>query len=383
MKTKPVFVSLCLLSFLLSQSHVFAQGQEKQDKEGSYTVQIGDTLWDISKRFLNNPFKWEDLWKANPSIANPHLIYPGDTIKIFPSEPVTAGEKAKQGAVEAVPEKLPVEKLQKSEETPSVMPKTDEEKPKEEMAPPPPPVITEEKPAPQPIHEIVKISSAIMERHGLISAKDMKGSGIIIGSKEERLLLSQGDIVYISLAKGTEVIDSDKFTIFATTGEVKHPVTEKPAGFLTDTLGILEVTKVEKDGVITAQIVKSYKEILKGARLKFYEPPVKEVAVKKPEKTVDGFIISSLEGKNGLAENDIVYIDKGKNSGLEQGNTMNIFRPTTKVNDPMSAEKKTITFPPIELGMLVIISVEEDTSAAFITKSKQVIYKGDRVKTAE
>ena len=51
-------------------------------------------------------------------------------------------------------------------------------------------------------------------------------------SKEEKLLLSQNDIVYISLAKGTEVIDGDKFTIFTITGEIKHPVTEKPAGFL-------------------------------------------------------------------------------------------------------------------------------------------------------
>lgn len=389
MKTKLVFISLCLF-FLLSQGHALAQGQEKQEKEASYTVVIGDTLWDISKRFLNNPFKWEDLWKANPSIANPHLIYPGDTIKIFPSEPVTAGEKAKQGAVEAVPavqEGLPVEKLQKSEEAPSVMPKIEEEKPKEEVRaevqPPQPPAVVEGKQAPQPIPEVVKISSAIMERHGLISAKGMEGSGIIIGSKEERLLLSQGDIVYISLAKGTEVVDGDKFIIFATTGEVKHPVTEKTAGFLTDTLGILEITKVEKDGVIAARIVKSYKEILKGARLKFYEPPVKEVAVKKPEKTMDGFIIASLEGKVGMAENDIVYLDKGKSSGLEQGNTMNIFRPTATVNDPMSAEKKTITFPPTELGQLVIIRVEDDTSAAFIIKSKQVIYKGDRVKTAE
>lgn len=382
MKIKLVFVSVCLL-FLLSQGYVFAQNQEKQEETGSYTVQIGDTLWDISKRFLNNPFKWEDLWKANPSIANPHLIYPGDTIKIFPSEPVTAGEKPKQSPIETAPEKLPVEKLQKSEEAPSVMPKTEEEKPKEESAPPPPPAVVEEKPAPQPVTEIVNISSAIMERHGLISAKDMEGSGVIIGSKEERLLLSQGDIVYISLAKGIEVIDGDKLTIFTTTGEVKHPVSEKPVGFLTDTLGILEVIKAEKDGVITARIGKAYKEIVKGARLKFYEPPVKEVAVKKSEKRVDGFIIASLEGKRGLSENDIVYLDKGKSSGLEQGNTMNIFRPTTTVDDPMSAKKKTITFPPVDLGRLVIIRVEDDTSAAFITKSKQVIYKGDRVKTAE
>ena len=222
-----------------------------------------------------------------------------------------------------------------------------------------------------------------MGRHGLISAKDMEGNGMIIGSKVEGLLLSQGDIVYISLIKGTEVTDGDKLIIFTTTGEVKHPATEKPIGFLTDTIGVLEVIKVEKGGVIAARIEKSYKEVLKGAKLKSYEPPVKEVAVKKAEKIVDGLIIESMEGKVGSAENDMVYLDKGKNSGLDVGNIMNIFRPAITVDDPMSKEKKTITLPPIELGRLVIIRVEDDTSTAFITKSRQVIYKGDRVRTAE
>ena len=105
--------------------------------------------------------------------------------------------------------------------------------------------------------------------------------------------------------------------------------------------------------------------------------------VKKPEKVIDGFIIASIEGKVGLSESDIVYLDKGKNSGLEQGNIMNIFRPTTTVSDPMSKEEKTITFPPRELGKLIIIRAEGDTSTAFITKSRQVIYKGDRVRTVE
>ncbi|MBI3753223.1 MAG: LysM peptidoglycan-binding domain-containing protein [Deltaproteobacteria bacterium] len=407
MKGKLFLALFVCLSVFFMHNHVFAEEQEKkaaddkkatpqaswvrrgdiprQPEDGEYTVREGDTLWDISNSFLKDPFKWQNLWKENPSIINPHLIYPGNKIRLFPPAPVEAGEKGKEAGVEAapaVPEGLPVEKLQKPEETSPVMPKAEEEKPKEEKAeaqPPQPPVA--EKPAPLP--EIVKISSTMMERHGLISAQDKEGIGVIVGSREEKLLLSQGDIVYISLAKGTEVKAGDKFTIFTIANEVKHPVTKEPIGFLTDTLGILEVTSVEPDGVIAATIERSYKEIIKGARLKPYEPPVREVVVKKAEKGVDGLIIESLEGKEGSAENDIVYLDKGKNNGLDVGNVMDIFRPTTMIADPMSKEKKAITFPPTELGRLVIISVEDNTSAAFITKSKQAIYKGDRVKTAE
>jgi len=62
---------------------------------------------------------------------------------------------------------------------------------------------------------------------------------------------------------------------------------------------------------------------------------------------------------------------------------MSIFRPTRTVSDPLSKEDKTITFPPVELGKLIIIHTEENTSAAFIIESRQVIYKGDRVRTVE
>lgn len=392
MKTKLILIVMCILS-LAAYSQAQEQVEESirtpqetgtvkiPDEENVYIIKKGDTLWHISEMFLKDPFKWPGVWKTNPYIENPHLIYPGNTVKILPTGLVVSGEKAKEAAIEVVPEGLPVEKMQKLKE-----PLQPQEQPKEALAKieePAPPQPPEEKPAPQPTPDIVKVSSAVMERYGFISVKDMEGKGMIVGSKAERLLLSQGDIVYISLIKGTESIDGDKFIIFITTGKVKHPVTEEPIGFLTDTLGILEVIKVEKDGVIAAKIEKSYKEILKGARLKSYEPPVKEVVVKKAEKIVEGLIIESMEGKVGLAENDMVYLDKGKNSGLDVGNTMNIFRPTNTVDDPMSKEKKIIKLPPTELGRLVIIRVEDDTSTAFITKSRQVIYKGDRVRTVE
>jgi hypothetical protein len=48
----------------------------------SYVVQKGDTLWDISGKFLQNPWEWPKIWHVNPEICNPNLIYPGDTVNL-------------------------------------------------------------------------------------------------------------------------------------------------------------------------------------------------------------------------------------------------------------------------------------------------------------
>ena len=54
----------------------------RADHPDEYVVVKGDTLWDISAKFLEQPWQWPAIWHANPQIENPHLIYPGDRISL-------------------------------------------------------------------------------------------------------------------------------------------------------------------------------------------------------------------------------------------------------------------------------------------------------------
>ncbi|TCT25159.1 LysM domain-containing protein [Thermomonas haemolytica] len=95
-----------LAAALLTVASYAAAVELRGDHPESYVVKRGDTLWDISARFLKKPWLWPEIWQANPQIKNPHLIYPGDVISLAYLDRVTAkvqpGER-KESPVNAVP----------------------------------------------------------------------------------------------------------------------------------------------------------------------------------------------------------------------------------------------------------------------------------------
>lgn len=85
---------IALIALLLLPLVPFAQTPGIKE----YKIVKGDTLWDISKGELDDPFLWPEVWKENPSIANPDRIYPDQIIKI-PLYLIQQGEKAEENAV--------------------------------------------------------------------------------------------------------------------------------------------------------------------------------------------------------------------------------------------------------------------------------------------
>ncbi len=71
-----------ILALLLAGSALAQDVSVRADHPDEYVVVKGDTLWDISGRFLEKPWQWPAIWQANPQIENPHLIYPGDRITL-------------------------------------------------------------------------------------------------------------------------------------------------------------------------------------------------------------------------------------------------------------------------------------------------------------
>src|SRR6266403_4006226 len=98
-----------------------------------YTIQKGDTLWDLSQKFLNNPWYWPKIWSLNPSIENPHWIYPGNKLRIVPGEggaqapaQVAGEEQQPEAGIDATALNSPEEPLPLTTETNVSLPTTND-----------------------------------------------------------------------------------------------------------------------------------------------------------------------------------------------------------------------------------------------------------------
>ena len=87
----------CVVALMTVATYAAAQTM-RGDHPDTYIVKRGDTLWDIAGRFLQRPWLWPEIWQANPQIANPHLIYPGDVITGTPRVTKMEEKTSKSGS---------------------------------------------------------------------------------------------------------------------------------------------------------------------------------------------------------------------------------------------------------------------------------------------
>lgn len=314
-----------------------------------YTVQKGDTLWGISKRFIKDPYYWPNLWSHNPSIGNPHLIYPGQKLRIY------------DGRIEI----LPVEGLPEAE---AMAGETAE---------------TAASPATTP--EVVKLVDTYGGARSFISSGEAATLGTLIDTTENRVLMFEGDTAYLEMDDLAAVAPGQRLQLLQLGDAVVHPVTGEELGFQVRHLGFAEVTGVTPS-VAVAVIKDSTMEIERGARVR----PYAELPMFIPRKpnTVDrqGYIVASDEGRISLSQLDVIHIDLGAADGLEVGNELSVFRQRTftKSARPIKQleESNFVTLPDIHLGKAIVIETHESTAAALLLDVGNLpIYRGDQVST--
>lgn len=326
---KMLYLIIISLAFFITS----ANAEETTTEE--YTIKKGDTLWDISKSKLQDPFLWPKLWKENPEIKNPDLIYPGDKLRIPSKEIITPMVKA------PILEEIPV--------VPE--PKIIQEKPT--VTSPPLVEVPKEMPKQYIVDKKLYIAS------GWISDK-FPSIGEIINAPSDRTIFGSADLVYLKTTGSIAV--GDKFFALRDVKEVKHPETGKSLGHQIRITGILEIVGMDNN-IPRAKITTAFEDLQTGDGLMPYaelEPPLAPDTLRTPD--IQGYIVESYTNSLMVSRGDIVYLDKGQNDGLKVGN---IFSTLSKT--------------PVErsIGRIQVISLQPTTSAAIVLKSDKEITIGD------
>lgn len=333
MRIKCCLLMACLL--LLASSAALAA-----DKPIIYTVKEGDTLWDISRRFIKDPFYWPNLWSHNPDIANPHLIYPGQKLRIT------------DGRIEVIP--------------------TAGEPVEEGIA------VVEE---PVPVAEKIDLVSTFGGARGFIGAADLTGAGTLLDTVDNRYLIGAGEKIFLDMHDLASVRPGDTYQLLEIGQKIVHPVNRAPIGYLVNDLGVAEIVETTPS-VAVAVVVDAKREILRGSRVRPYLEPPEQIVRQTADQELYGYILTAANDKIALGQYDVIHIDLGATDGLEVGHALKIYRPRELTKIARERAGKDIVLPDIELGEAVVLDVQQDTAAAVIVEIGNLpLYRGDRVVT--
>ncbi len=332
-----------------------------------YIIKKGDTLWDISNTFLKDPFLWPFIWKANPTITNPDLIFTGNTLMIPSLSPIErALLAAKEPVVEMKEEAAAVKEPAPLREAGIAGAHVTSPKQRQAEA--------EETPAGSRLILPEEQIYPIIDRFSMLSAgfvNEEETGDIITGAREKgKSIFGYDDVVYVSMRDAGNVKIGEKFLIFTHLHNVRHPKTRKNFGKLIKGLGILQITaKDPAADVLTARITLSFDAIEKGNMLTPYQEPVPIYnSSQKKAKDISGYILEVTDRRSINAQTDVVYIDRGKADGVEAGDRFVVYEEPVKRG-----------FPRKVIGEVQVMLVKEHTSTAVVGKSAEPMGKGSPV----
>jgi hypothetical protein len=321
----------------------------------------GDTLWDISGKFLKFPWHWPDIWYANPQIENPHLIFPGDVISLVyrdgkPVLELSRGPKAYKLSPQ-------IREMQLEKSIPTI-----------------------------PLDAI----RPFLSRPSVVDEDTLKLAPYVVATTDERLMSGKGDKIY---ARGLNEDEGKLYSIFRKGDVYTDPDTKEVLGYEAIYSAEAKVTVMADPATII--LTESNREVLVGDRLLPVISDDYEVNFmpRSPEAEINGTIISVYDGVSQIGQYQIVVLNRGERDQLEVGHVLSVYQAGKTVIDPVLSGREdedyfnlnqlgkdrnaSVTLPDEYAGIAMVFKVFDKVSYAIVMKAERAIHINDRVSSVD
>jgi hypothetical protein len=350
----------------------------KPDAPDRYVVVPGDTLWGISQRYTDSPWRWPDLWNLNrDQIRNPHLIYPGYVIVLDRER----GQLSIAGAPKGAPTTSP-------STTPSTTPST---------APPSTtptstapgstkigPTVRAESLARQ---EIPSIPAAVIEpwlsRPLVIEADGLEKGPTIIATQNDQVMVAPGQSAYV---RGIGNSKDDTWFVYRKGNALVDPDTNQTLAYEAIYLGTAQVTRPGDPATVT--LTSAVQEVAAGDKLVAAgRPQPVNYAPHAPGGQLSGRVIAIYGGIGKVGEagpQSVISVNRGKADGVEVGHVLALYSLGATVRDtskPKGAAEERIQLPNERVGLAFVFRVFDRISYALVMQISRPVRPLDVVQT--
>jgi len=323
--------TMMLLAIAFSLEAVEGEKAFQHETGFYYTVQKGDTLWDLSQKFSDSAWLWPEMWQENNQIANPHRIFPGERIRLF----------RRKGA-----QKIAEKKLGKSL---TLKPSLD---------------------------DLIHYKYSALDRVGFIRKEPVVQHGAIFRVQETKEMINIDDIVYIRPEGDFDLVPGKRYTTYRTLPPITDRITNKVVGIQHLLTGVVEITQVEPLYAI-GTVIEAYRPIELDDMLMPYYRRIPKVIIKDSPKGLEGRIVNAEEHNRLIGDNMIAFINKGKKDGVQPGQFYNVY---FQVQENIHRKKGTKTLLlPVDFAELLVIHTENTTATVIVTSADREFEPGANV----
>jgi hypothetical protein len=312
-----------------------------------YVIQTGDTLWDISTRFLGDPYQWPQLWSYNDYITNPHWIYPGNKIYFHLGDELTP------------PQVVLIE-----------------EDNNDGYQPPPEPEPVAEQTCDLPKRFNTRTRDVTMTVGGLIGeAEDLNLRGRVLGTDRTGVELGQRAILYLVMEDASDIACGKLLGIF----RKEQSSVRGSSGYLGQVwrvLGTARVLRVD-DEVVTVEVRDALAEIERGDVVGDVFPTRVRMDVKAPSGDVDGRVVARLNKAQLTPEREVLFLDRGTNDGLDVGNALYVVEQHD--GSDILDEHHDRRLPEYVIGRVVVVRADADRATAVLVDAWRELPPAARV----